>query len=180
MEAVIEISTQAQASEGGAVSARDREAEALAALAAAYRPVIRDWCRRWVADPDDAEDLASDALLRAARHFAGFRPARPGAVRGWLFRIALNLCRDHQRRQQRAAVCADTECLEAPGPSTEDGLVWLVVEDLSEPLRAAVLLRMRYELPYAEIARILRCRVGTARWRVHEGLRRLGEMMSDE
>jgi RNA polymerase sigma-70 factor (ECF subfamily) len=120
--------------------------------------------------------------LRAATRRQGFRPHHPGALRSWVFRIARNLCHDHNRRRRRGPISMDpSELPAAPSPArSEDRLVWCVVDQLSPPLRGALLLRMRYGFSYDEVARVLGCRQGTARWRVHEGLRQLGEMMSDE
>ncbi len=176
------MTTHARAGEEALVSRAADRGESLGVLAATYRPVLEDWCRRWVGDRDEAQDLASEALLRASGSIRSFVPRGPGALRAWLFRIALNLCRDHLRRRGRAAIPTDpSDALLQASPSPQpDRTLWLVVEQLSEPLRAAVLLRVRYEFPYSDIARVLGCRAGTARWRAHEGLRQLAEMMSDE
>jgi RNA polymerase sigma factor (sigma-70 family) len=50
---------------------------------------LEGWARSWFRCRDDAEDAASEALLRAMEGFAGFR-SRRGHFLGWVYRIAGN------------------------------------------------------------------------------------------
>jgi RNA polymerase sigma-70 factor (ECF subfamily) len=64
-------------------------------------PALRRYANALVRDRESADDLVQDCLERAVarrRHWRG-----DGSVRGWLFRILLNLFRD-QRRSVRARV----------------------------------------------------------------------------
>ncbi len=157
-------------------------AKALAQLSEAYRAGLVDFCRRLTGSPDDAEDIASEALLRAAEKFARFTPRGKGSVRAWLVRIALNIVRDRARRQarERRALEGLARIQPTAAPDSDDLGAWSLVAALPLPLRAAVILRMRYQLDYDEIAQALGCRPSTARWRVHKALRTLAEMMGDE
>lgn len=47
---------------------------------------------RLVRDPQEAEDLAQEAFVRAWRSLPGFRAE--ASVRTWLYRIVTNLCYD--------------------------------------------------------------------------------------
>ena len=51
---------------------------------------------------EDARDVCQDTFLRAYRALPGFKGQ--AKFSSWLYRIALNLCRDWIRRQQRAPV----------------------------------------------------------------------------
>jgi RNA polymerase sigma-70 factor, ECF subfamily len=51
---------------------------------------------RLTGDAGAAEDVVQDALVRAAARYGGFRGE--SAFRTWLFRIIINVWRDHQRR----------------------------------------------------------------------------------
>src|SRR5256885_17107157 len=66
--------------------------------ALAYRVIGRE---------EDARDVCQETFLRAYRALAGFRGQ--AKFSSWLYRIALNLCRDWVRRERRAPV------VQAPG-----------------------------------------------------------------
>src|ERR1700739_5007304 len=59
--------------------------------ALAYRTIGRD---------EDARDVCQETFLRAYRALPGFRGQ--AKFSSWLYRIALNLCRDWVRRERRA------------------------------------------------------------------------------
>ena len=62
---------------------------------------------RSIADsPEEAEDLVSDALERAAR--AEGRPRDPDALRPWMFRVIRNLNVDELRKRRIHLACART------------------------------------------------------------------------
>src|SRR5574342_310523 len=61
--------------------------------ALAYRVIGRE---------EDARDVCQDTFLRAYRALPGFKGQ--AKFSSWLYRIALNLCRDWIRRQRRAPV----------------------------------------------------------------------------
>src|SRR5216110_1536168 len=61
--------------------------------ALAYRVIGRD---------EDARDVAQETFLRAFRALPGFKGQ--AKFSSWLYRIALNLCRDWVRRERRTPV----------------------------------------------------------------------------
>src|SRR5512142_382051 len=61
--------------------------------ALAYRVIGRE---------EDARDVCQETFLRAFRALSGFRGQ--AKFSSWLYRIALNLCRDWIRRERRAPV----------------------------------------------------------------------------
>lgn len=80
--------------------ARGGDAHALGALLERHRPRVTALCRRLVSPPpEDAEDAASKALARGARHFPTFRAE--AQLSTWLCRIAVNVCRDALRERIR-------------------------------------------------------------------------------
>jgi RNA polymerase sigma-70 factor (ECF subfamily) len=63
------------------------------------RPVVVAYLGRYTRDDAEIEDVAQEAMLRAARfriHLSG-----PERLRPWLLRIALNVLRDRLRRERR-------------------------------------------------------------------------------
>src|ERR1700730_11190239 len=66
--------------------------------ALAYRQIGRE---------EDARDVCQETFLRAYRALKGFRGQ--AKFSSWLYRIAINLCRDWMRRERRAPVMQPPE-----------------------------------------------------------------------
>src|SRR2546427_10112217 len=66
--------------------------------ALAYRTIGRE---------EDARDVCQETFLRAFRALPGFRGQ--AKFSSWLYRIAVNLCRDWMRRERRAALVQPPE-----------------------------------------------------------------------
>jgi RNA polymerase sigma factor (sigma-70 family) len=132
---------------------------------------------RMVRDRDDADDVAQETLLAALES----PPATDRPTRGWLGRIATNVVRLRYRTDTRRA--RREEWAELPEPSDDNfsavhknqssALVAAAVDELAEPYRTAVVLRFFAERSVAEIAAEQGVPVGTAGWRISEGLKRL-------
>jgi RNA polymerase sigma-70 factor (ECF subfamily) len=93
---------------------------------AELRPVVSRFLARRCRDDSEAEDIVQEALLRAFRYRGGL--SNPARLRPWLLRIALNLLRDHVRRERRLpCIDVDPDLFEriegregVPGESRED------------------------------------------------------------
>lgn len=157
--------------------------DALEELFHRYQGQLLSFAYRMVGDADMADSLAQDVFLRVMRHADKFDPTQP--VRPWLYTIAANLCRDHLFKQGRRAVSELNMEPEAPvlGPleqlaTGEDcSRVKQAVADLPEIYRQIVIMRIYEQLPYAEIAEILKIREGTARSRMEYALNRLRKVL---
>ncbi len=119
----------------------------------------------------DAEDVAQEAFVQAFRHLGALR-GDGAAFAPWLRRIVVRRCLDHLRRPASRR--------EAPADEARDGadgggaartdtrlLVEMLLDKLSPPLRAALVLRECEGMDYEEIADVLRVPVGTVRSRLH-------------
>jgi RNA polymerase sigma-70 factor (ECF subfamily) len=160
--------------------------------ALAYRVIGRE---------EDARDVCQDAFLRAYRALPGFKGQ--AKFSSWLYRIALNLCRDWIRRQRRAPVSqlpedADaTELAAETGPveSIEDlvarrelsAIVEEAMSELSEEQRTAIILKEYHGMTFQEIADMQGCPLSTVKTRLYQGLsllrRRLeqqGQLMPEQ
>lgn len=88
---------------------------------AAHRAELRRFVLRLVGDPDLAEDIVQETLLRAMRPASGFAGrSRPAT---WLSAIALNILRDHFRRPARRAELSVDEIVLAELPSADEDVV---------------------------------------------------------
>jgi RNA polymerase sigma-70 factor (ECF subfamily) len=88
-------------------------------FALAYRTLGRE---------EDARDVTQETFLRAFRALGGFKG--DAKFSSWLYRIALNLCRDWMRKDRRAPVVAVPEGVEIEHLKADRGPTE-TVEDLA-------------------------------------------------
>jgi RNA polymerase sigma-70 factor (ECF subfamily) len=135
------------------------------ALFSAYRDRIHRYILSMVRDPGQAEDLAQETLLRACRRADTLRD--PNAARGWLYRVATNVCVDHLRK--RSAYI--------PVEEETSACVQRCLDYLSDSYRVVLLLSEVHGLSAAEIAESLGVEVGAAKIRLHRARRKLQQLM---
>ena len=137
--------------------------------------------RRYARSPDDARDLAQRAFLKAFQAARRSRwLGRRGAVpfRGWLFRIAVNLGRNHVRDALRWR--------RAPADQAEDlpvapvGTAALALGPLERRQREVLTLRVDAELSFRDIAVVLGITELNARVHFHHAARRLRDVVAGE
>lgn len=56
-----------------------------------YGSLVYDWCLRWGAPPQEAEDIVQQTLLSVFLHVDSFEKEGPGAFRAWMRRISRNV-----------------------------------------------------------------------------------------
>lgn len=79
--------------------------EALGRLAGALRPLICRWSLVMTGDPDDAEDVAQQVLMKIMTSMEGFDGR--SKVTSWVYRITRNASLDHGRRRRRDSQLAE-------------------------------------------------------------------------
>ena len=143
--------------------------------ALAYRTIGRE---------EDARDVCQETFLRAFRALPGFRGQ--AKFSSWLYRIALNLCRDWMRRERRAPVVQPPENVDLmelaaaaePTESIENVVarrdlmraVEGVMATLPEEQRTAIILKEYHGLTFQEIADLVGCPLSTVKTRLYQGL----------
>jgi RNA polymerase sigma-70 factor, ECF subfamily len=150
-------------------------------------PRLRRYARALTRNPERADDLVQDTLVRALakQHFW-----QPGTnIRAWLFTLMHNQNVNTVRRAIREGVSVDIEELASPLIATTDPTESRKLFELERgigqvPLeqRRVVLLVGLEGMSYAETAAILDIPVGTVRSRLSRGrdsLRRLMDVMAD-
>ncbi len=154
-------------------------------FALAYRTLGRE---------EDARDVTQETFLRAFRALPGFKG--DAKFSSWLYRIALNLCRDWMRKDRRAPVVAMPEGVEAhelaaePAgtPSAEDlaaraelsEAVAKAMERLPREQRTAIILKEYHGLTFQEVADVMNCPLSTAKTRLYQGLTLLRRYLAEQ
>ncbi|MBE3095911.1 MAG: sigma-70 family RNA polymerase sigma factor [Planctomycetes bacterium] len=139
---------------------------------------------RLIGHNEDARDVCQDTFLRAFRALPGFRGQ--AKFSSWLYRIAVNLCRDWVRRQRRTPIVPapdGVELTELKGIAQESEPIEDVLSRqrlgrdvaramrmLTADQRAAVILKEYHDLTFQEIADLLGCPLSTVKTRLYQGL----------
>ena len=152
----------------------------------AYGGALYSYLRFHLSSPDMAEDLTAEVFLRALKGLSRFDPAL-GSPRAWLFRIAQNVLRDHQRQARRRQVVplAGMRDLEYEAPSPEERLLWeeevagllAAMGELSPGDREVIGLCYGSELSMADAGEILRLSAAATRTRLWRALGRLRKVL---
>jgi len=152
---------------------------------------------RWlVRNPQDAEDLAQEAMTRAIKFFSGFRGGDP---RAWLLTIVRNSCFTWLGRNRAKDLAEFDEEMHSPGisasgvqskdhaslqtappnPETaaiaqaESARVRRALEELPVIFREAIVMRELEGMSYKEIAAVTGVSLGTIMSRLARGRDRL-------
>lgn len=140
-------------------------------------------------NPDEAEDLVQDTLVRAWRFWESFKSDTN--VRSWLYTILRNTFINgyHRRGRERDLLrCVSDEVVSAgapaaiahssshpPGPeeaavlSAQRDRILDALDSLPEDFRVAVQLADLEGLSYKEIAEVMDCPIGTVMSRIYRG-----------
>ncbi len=116
----------------------------------------------------EAEDVAQEAFLKAFQRLPSFKGE--GRFSSWLFGIAVRLCLDRRRSARWTREVPEDAAPPSVAPSENPDtrlLVAALLDRLSPPMRAALILREMEGLDYEEIAQTLGIPVGTVRSRLN-------------
>ena len=159
---------------------RAGDSRAFEALVRRYQSSVLTIARRFARDRDDAEDLAQRAFINAAGRAGGWRG---GSFKSWLFRIVVNLAKNHLRDMARFDRSEDAH--ERAAPSGEAGaheqleqaqrqrMVREAIARLPRRQREVLLLRIDGDLPFAEVAAALGITEVNAKVSFHHAVQRL-------
>jgi RNA polymerase sigma-70 factor (ECF subfamily) len=133
-----------------------------------------------------AEDLLADTFERALRGRRGF-DRRKASEKTWLYSIALNLLRDHARRQAAEGRALERKQASEPGSESDHALEDIERDDdlqralatLSGEEREAIALRFGADLTVPEIAKLSNQSLTTVEGRVYRALRKLREQLGE-
>jgi RNA polymerase sigma-70 factor (ECF subfamily) len=159
---------------------REFNAEMIPHMDALYNFAIR-----LANDPNDAEDLVQDTIVKAYRFFASYE--RGTNAKAWLFRILKNSYINNYRKQSKQPFQVDYDEISTYYESVRsersdttdmeqimyrellDDEVTRALNKLPEDFRTVVLLCDIEGFTYEEIANMLDVPIGTIRSRLHRG-----------
>jgi RNA polymerase sigma-70 factor (ECF subfamily) len=159
-------------------------------LVARWEQPIRRLCVRMTGDVHRGEDLKQETFVRLFEKRKDYQPT--GKFSTFLWRIALNLCYDELRRQNRRReiltngdeeaqihdMAADMPGPDARAATSEEGeLVRKALMQLPEIYRAVIILRHYEDMKLARIAEVLEIPEGTVNSRMAEALARLSRIL---
>ena len=143
-------------------------------------------------NPEDARDAAQEAFIKVFRNIDGFKG--DSSFYTWLYRIVVNVCIDHFRKNRRVRnveydetfkrrdemeqvpLSGNTRAMH-PGVALEtqelNGVLAEALATLSENHRTIILLREVEGLSYEEIAEVMECHLGTVMSRLHHARKNL-------
>src|SRR5512134_3241827 len=145
-------------------------------------------------EPEAAEDAAQETFLRAYQNLHRYDQTRSFAT--WLLSIGAHYCIDRLRRRKLSMFSMDEENEDgttfeiadasSPDPEAESvkredrDRLHILLKDLDETDRAAVIMRYWYDYSEVEIAESLKLTVSAVKSRLHRARRSLAGMWQDE
>jgi RNA polymerase sigma-70 factor (ECF subfamily) len=153
---------------------------------------------RMTRNPQDAEDLVQETMMRAYRAFDRFEAGTN--LKAWLFRIMTNAYINTYRKKQREPIKVSQDEAEEFDLYQElknhdvsytrsaenvvldqlvDSDITQALDDLPEQFRLAVILSDVQDFSYAEMAEIMDVPIGTVMSRLHRGRKALQKRLFD-
>ena len=168
--------------------------DAFTKLVEEHQTHVFNLCYRMLGEPEAAEDAAQESFLRAYQNLHRYDQSRPFAT--WLLSIAAHYCIDRLRRRKLSIFSMDEEnedgsTYEIADPASLDpeaesvkredrDRLHILLKDLDETDRAAVIMRYWYDYSEVEIAESLKLTVSAVKSRLHRSRRALAGMWQND
>jgi len=151
---------------------------------------------KYVGDAQLAQDMVQETFVRVLRSIRTYE--HRGAFSTWLYRIAVNLCKDHFRKKKLPMVSLhdyyttssgdrvyvkDSIADDAPrsdeamAAADREEMVRRLLAGLPEEQRVVILMKEYQTLTFREIAEVLEIPEGTVKARLYRGLRTMREQL---
>ncbi len=159
-------------------------------LVAPYRGVLLGLAGRIVSDPEDAREVAQDALLKSFRYLRSFDPEL--SFRNWLYQIVINTARGFRKRRgddRRGLAAAASEW--RPRPAADDPVTGHekaqarerlrdCLDALTEREREVFWLREIEEMSVEDTARVLQSSSISVRVHLNRARRKVRERFAEK
>jgi len=171
----------------------------------AFRELVERYQRRVLAvvmgmlhDREAALDVTQETFIKAFRSIGRFKG--DASFYTWIYRIAVNLAIDYQRREWRRPIVennrpfadSNEDVLDRIGDETPGGdpfqaakdselraRVREAIDELTPDHKAVILLRELEGLSYEEISRVMQCSKGTVMSRLHYARKKLQRRLKE-
>ncbi len=154
-----------------------------------YKEKIYWIVRRMIPDHDEADDVTQNVFIKAYQSLNTFKGE--SSFYTWIYRIAINLSLNEIRRRKiRKTFSLDEEIhqvsstdahpLEMMEREERTKLIQEAIDLLPEKQKKVFLLRYYEELPYEEIAKILKTSVGGLKANYFHAVKKIGEHIKNE
>jgi RNA polymerase sigma-70 factor (ECF subfamily) len=156
-----------------------------------HRSMVYRVAYQFAGNHHDAEDIAQDVFIKVYRSLGRFR--QDAQLTSWIYRIVMNACIDHRRRQMSAGAAPfgdEAELMmlntpeDAPGPEQQAyaGELGEVLETeinrLPPGQRIVFIMRHHQGLKLGEIADALGLAEGTVKRQLHAAVQRLRQALT--
>ena len=150
-------------------------------LYVSYSPDVYRFANWLSGNSNDAEDITAETFARAWMNFSNIRTE---TLKAYLFTIARNTYLESLRKRRDHVQLDETHPDVRPKPEriietqSEIDQIRTTLLTLPEIDRSAFVMRVQYDLPYAEIARVLQLSESAVKVKVHRVRKRLFAMHS--
>jgi RNA polymerase sigma-70 factor, ECF subfamily len=171
------------------LEAQNGDSEAFAALFNAHKAKVYSICLRMTCNSAEAEDLTQDVFLHVFRKLGTFR--RDSAFSTWLYRVTVNTVLMRFRKKRICQLSLDEPVTHGNNSHTREygkvdhelmGVVDRIavgraMKELPAGYRTVFLLHEVKGYEHHDIARILRCSIGTSKSQLHKAKSRIRELI---
>lgn len=173
---------------------REGDVDSFEKLIAKHQQKVYNIAYRMMGNEEDAKDAAQEALIKVYKNIGNFRG--DSGFSTWIYRIAVNACKDELRKKKHNVVSMDKEMETDEGSfkhefadqslkpdelleqSELNEIVQSSIQDLPEQNRVAIILRDIQGFSYEDISKVLDCPVGTVKSRINRGRKLLKDILS--
>ena len=167
------------------------DSSAFQALVERHRSMVYRVAYQFAGNHHDAEDIAQEVFIKVYRSLDRFR--QDAQLTSWMYRIVMNACIDHRRRQRLAVAApfgeeAEQRMLNTPEerPDPEErayaGELGQVLESeigrLPNGQRVVFVMRHHQGMKLSEIAEALGLAEGTVKRQLHAAVHRLRQALT--
>jgi len=179
------------------IKCRNGDMSAFELLVSRYQNAILNFIYRLIGDYHRAEDLSQETFLRMFKSASKYEPR--AQFKNWLYRIAVNLCKNEVRDRQRHGLSSLEDFM-----TDDDGkinyavlkdfsqmpdvlyekkeqqiLIRQAIDSLPENQRLAIIMVTYQHLRYDEIADALGCSISAVKSLIHRARQNLKKLLME-
>jgi RNA polymerase sigma-70 factor (ECF subfamily) len=158
-----------------------------------YKKIAYNIALKMLKNKEDAEDVSQEALIKVYKSINRFN--MDSSFKTWLYRIVVNTCLDHVRKNKENPISIDQPIrsghdefymdVEDNRPTPQEVLetkltqkmVMDAVNELEDDFKSIIILRDINDMSYEEISEVLECNIGTVKSRISRGRQKLKEIL---